>query len=220
MPRMNDAVASLLREYAELLAITGGDPFRARNYEKAAKAVGGYAGDIDGLSEAALVKIPGVGKSIAGKIAEFQGTGTITAVEELRGKVPPGVRELTKVPGLAPSGRCSLNRELAITSIPQLQEAVHQGRLRNLAGFGARSEERILRGLAVMTGDRVLLPVAMDTATSIIAGLEPLAERVSYAGSLRRMRETVGDVDILATAEGEGDAGRLMGTAADARGHR
>jgi DNA polymerase (family X) len=210
MARTNDAVAALLREYAELLAITGGDPFRARNYEKAAKAVGGYPGDIDGLSEPALVKIAGVGKSIAGKIAEYQATGGISAVEELRGKVPAGVRELTRVPGLGPKRAMQLSRELGIATVAGLRDAVNQGRLRNLAGFGPKSEERILRGLAVMTGDRVLLPVAMDTATSIIAGLEPLAERVSYAGSLRRMRETIGDVDVLATAADDGGAQRLM----------
>jgi DNA polymerase (family X) len=210
MARMNDAVAALLREYAELLAITGGDPFRARNYEKAAKAVGGYPGDIDGQGQAALVKIPGVGKSIAGKIAEYQATGGISALEELRGKVPAGVRELTRVPGLGPKRAMRLSRELGIASVAELEDAVHRGRLRNLAGFGAKSEERILRGLAVMTGDRVLLSVAMGTATSVIAALEPLAERVSYAGSLRRMRETVGDVDILATADNAESAARLM----------
>ena len=203
-------VAGLLREYAELLAITGGDPFRARNYEKAAKAVGGYSGDIDGMGEAALVTIPGVGKSIAGKIAEFQAAGTIAALDELRGKVPPGVRELTRVPGLGPKRAMQLSRELNIASVTDLEEAVKAGRLRNLGGFGAKSEERILRGLAVMTHDRVLLNAAMDTATGIVAALQPLAERVEYAGSLRRMRETIGDVDILATAEGEGDAARLM----------
>ena len=210
MARTNDVVAALLREYAELLAITGGDPFRARNYEKAAKAVGGYAGDIDGLAEAALTTIPGVGKSIAAKIAEYQATGTIAALDELRGKVPPGVRELTKVPGLGPKRAMQLSRELGIASVAGLDEAVRQGRLRNLAGFGPKSEERILRGLAVMTHDRVLLSTAMDTATSVIAALQPLAERVSYAGSLRRMRETIGDVDILATAGAEGDAAAIM----------
>jgi DNA polymerase (family 10) len=210
MARTNDVVAALLREYAELLAITGGDPFRARNYEKAAKAVGGYAGDIDGLAEAALTAIPGVGKSIAAKIAEYQAAGAIAALEELRGKVPPGVRELTKVPGLGPKRAMQLSRELGVASVADLDEAVKQGRLRNLAGFGAKSEERILRGLAVMTHDRVLLSTAMDTATSVIAALAPLAERVSYAGSLRRMRETIGDVDILATADNEGDAAAIM----------
>jgi DNA polymerase (family 10) len=210
MARTNDVVAALLREYAELLAITGGDPFRARNYEKAAKAVGGYAGDIDGLAEAALTTIPGVGKSIAAKIAEYQATGTIAVLEELRGKVPPGVRELTKVPGLGPKRAVQLSRELGVASVADLAEAVKHGRLRNLAGFGPKSEERILRGLAVMTHDRVLLSTAMGTATAIIEALAPLAERVAYAGSLRRMRETIGDVDILATADNEGDAAAIM----------
>ncbi|HEX3957131.1 MAG TPA: DNA polymerase/3'-5' exonuclease PolX [Trebonia sp.] len=210
MARTNDVVAALLREYAELLAITGGDPFRARNYEKAAKAVGGSAGDIDGMPEPALITIPGVGKSIAGKIAEYQATGTIAALDELRGKVPPGVRELTKVPGLGPKRAMQLSRELGIASVADLAEAVKLGRLRNIAGFGPKSEERILRGLAVMTNDRVLLSTAMDTATAIIEALAPLAERVGYAGSLRRMRETIGDVDILATADNEGDAAAIM----------
>jgi DNA polymerase (family X) len=210
MARTNDVVAALLREYAELLAITGGDQFRARNYEKAAKAVGGYPGDIDGMAASALTAIPGVGKSIAGKIAEYQATGTIAVLDELRGKVPPGVRELTKVPGLGPKRAMQLSRELGIASVADLDAAVRQGSLRDLAGFGAKSEERILRGLAVMTHDRVLLSTAMDTAISVIEALRPLAERVAYAGSLRRMRETIGDVDILATAEGEQDAARLM----------
>src|SRR5579862_464963 len=147
MARTNDVVAELLREYAELLAITGGDPFRARNYEKAAKAVGGYSGDIDGMGESALVSIPGVGKSIAGKIAEFQATGAIAALDELRAKVPAGVRELTRVPGLGPKRALQLSRELTISSVTDLEEAVKAGRLRNLGGFGAKSEERILRGL-------------------------------------------------------------------------
>ncbi len=210
MARTNDVVAALLREYAELLAITGGDQFRARNYEKAAKAVGGFAGDIDGMREPALVTIPGVGKSIAAKIAEYQATGTIAALEELRGKVPPGVRELHEGAGPGPRRAMQLSRELGLASVADLGEAVKRGRLRDLAGFGAKSEERILRGLAVMTHDRVLLSTAMDAATAVIEAIAPLAERVTYAGSLRRMRETIGDVDILATAGSEGDAAGIM----------
>jgi DNA polymerase (family 10) len=210
MARTNDVVAGLLREYAELLAITGDDPFRTRNYEKAAKAVGGYAGDIDGMAQPDLLAIPGVGKSIAAKIAEYERTGTIAALEELRGRVPPGVRELTRVPGLGPKRALQLCRELNIASVAELEEAVKAGRLRDVAGFGGKSQERILRGLAVMTPDRVLLNVAMEVAAGIVAELAPMAERVEYAGSLRRMRETIGDVDILATAEAEPDAARLM----------
>jgi DNA polymerase (family X) len=215
MARINDVVAGLLREYAELLAITGEDQFRARNYEKAAKAVGGYARDIDGMAQGELVKIPGVGKSIAAKIIEYGQSGAIAALVELRGKVPPGVRELTRVPGLGPKRALQLSQELNIGSVDGLREALEAGRLRDLAGFGGKSEERIRRGLAVMSQDRVLLNVALEVATEIVVALAPLAERVEHAGSLRRMRETIGDVDVLATAEGDGDATRLMAAFAE-----
>jgi DNA polymerase (family 10) len=210
MASMNEAVAGLLREYAELLAITGGDPFRARNYEKAAKAVAGHPADVTAIPEPALTSIPGVGKSIAAKITEFKRTGTIKAVEEQRAKVPPGVRELTRVPGLGPKRAMQLSRELGIATVSDLEAAVSEGKLRNIAGFGPKSEERILRGLAVMTTDRVLLNVALSTATDIVGALRDAAEHVEYAGSLRRWRETIGDVDILATAEDDAHAERIM----------
>jgi DNA polymerase (family 10) len=210
MTSMNEAVAGLLREYAELLAITGGDPFRARNYEKAAKAVAGHPADVTTMAESALTSIPGVGKSIAAKITEFKRTGTIKAVEEQRAKVPPGVRELTRVPGLGPKRAMQLSRELGIATVSDLEAAVSEGKLRNIAGFGPKSEERILRGLAVMTHDRVLLNVALSTATDIVGALRDAAGQVEYAGSLRRWRETIGDVDILATAEDDAHAERIM----------
>ena len=207
---MNEAVAGLLREYAELLAITGGDPFRARNYEKAAKAVAGHPADVTTMAESALTSIPGVGKSIAAKITEFKRTGTIKAVEEQRAKVPPGVRELTRVPGLGPKRAMQLSRELGIATVSDLEAAVSEGKLRNIAGFGPKSEERIQRGLAVMTTDRVLLNVALSTATDIVGALRDSTEHVEYAGSLRRWRETIGDVDILATAGDDAHAERIM----------
>ena len=206
---MNEAVAGLLREYAELLAITGGDPFRARNYEKAAKAIAGHPADISTMTEAALTAIPGVGKSTAAKVAEFKRAGTIGALEELRATIPPGVRDLTRVPGLGPKRAIQLSRELGISTVADLQAAVGEGKLRDLAGFGPKSEERILRGLAVMTNDRVLLNVAMDTATEVVNALRESTERIEYAGSLRRMRETVGDVDVLATAADDAQAARI-----------
>ena len=102
MASINEEVAALLREYAELLGLTGGDPFRARNYEKAAKSVGGYPDDIGAIPDAALTRIPGVGSSIAAKIAEYRRTGTIKVVDDLRAKVPPGALLLAKVPGVGP----------------------------------------------------------------------------------------------------------------------
>src|ERR1700678_2589590 len=121
MSSPNEAVASLLREYAELVTITGGDQFREPNYERAAKAVAGHPADVSGLGEAALVKIPGVGKSIAGKITEYRRSGTFAALEELRVRIPPGVRDLTKVPGLGPKRAVQLSRELSIASVADLE---------------------------------------------------------------------------------------------------
>jgi DNA polymerase (family 10) len=162
------------------------------------------------MPEPALTSIPGVGKSIAAKITEFKRTGTIKAVEEQRAKVPPGVRELTRVPGLGPKRAMQLSRELGIATVSDLEAAVSEGKLRNIAGFGPKSEERILRGLAVMTHDRVLLNVALSTATDIVGALRDAAGQVEYAGSLRRWRETIGDVDILATADDDAHAERIM----------
>jgi len=156
MASTNEEVAALLREYAELLEITGGDQFRARNYEKAAKSVAGYPEDLAALPDAALTKIGGVGSSIAAKIAEYRRTGTIAALDELRAKVPPGTLQLAKVPGVGPKRAVQLARELGIGSLDELDEAVRAGRLRGLAGFGPKSEERILRGIGVAAGDTSL----------------------------------------------------------------
>jgi histidinol phosphatase-like PHP family hydrolase len=156
MASTNGEVAAMLREYAELLSITGGDPFRARNYEKAAKAVAGYPGDLAAVPDTALTKIPGVGTSIAGKIAEFRRTGTIAAVDELRATIPPGVLQIATVPGIGPKRALQLSRELGIGSIDDLDAAVRGGRLRRVSGFGAKSEERILRSIGVITRDQPL----------------------------------------------------------------
>ena len=156
MASANEDAAAVLREYAELLAITGGDQFRARNYEKAAKVVAGYPGDLAAVPDAALTRIPGVGTSIAGKIIEFRRTGTVAAVDALRAKIPPGVLQIAKVPGLGPRKALQLSRELDIASVADLEAAVRSGRLRGLSGFGARSEERILRSIEVITRDQPL----------------------------------------------------------------
>jgi DNA polymerase (family 10) len=205
MAWLNEDVAGLLREYAELTQITGGDPFRARNYQRAARSVRGWADDISRLDAAGLRAIPGVGASIAAKIAEYRDTGSIKALDALRAKIPPGVREMTKVPGLGPKRAVQLHRELGISSVDELAEAVRDGRLGRLPGFGAKSEERIGAGIEVYRQgrERVLLDVAMPAAAAMVAELSavPGCQRCQYAGSLRRMRETVGDLDILAAAD-------------------
>ena len=211
MAWLNEEIAALLREYAELAQITGGDVFRARNYEKAARSVRGWGDDIGPLDARALRAIPGVGASIAAKIAEYRDTGTIEALEELRAQIPPGVLELTRVPGLGPKRALQLNRDLGVESVEDLAAAITAGRLDELAGFGAKSGERIASGIEVYRQgrERVLLDVASQTATTMVAVLSaaPGCQRCAYAGSLRRMRETIGDVDILAAAD---DSAPLM----------
>jgi len=203
MAWFNEEVAGLLREYAELTQITGGDVFRVRNYEKAARSVRGWADDIGQLDVTALRAIPGVGASIAAKIAEYRESGSIRALDELRAKIPPGVLELTRVPGLGPKRALQLNRDLGVQSVDDLAAAIKAGRLDGLAGFGAKSEERIAAGIEVYRQgrERVLLDVALRTATEMVDALTPLSQRCAYAGSLRRWRETIGDIDILAAAD-------------------
>ncbi|HJY01812.1 MAG TPA: DNA polymerase/3'-5' exonuclease PolX [Streptosporangiaceae bacterium] len=218
MAWLNEQVAGLLREYAELTQITGGDVFRARNYEKAARSVRGWGEDISQLDPKGLRAIPGVGASIAAKIAEYLATGRIAALDELRAKIPAGVLELTRVPGLGPKRALQLNHDLGVSSVDELAAAVKAGRLEGLAGFGARSEERIASGIEVYRQgrERVLLDVALHTATTMVAAMSaiPGCQRCAYAGSLRRWRETIGDVDILAAAD---DSAPLM--AAFSAGH-
>jgi DNA polymerase (family X) len=211
MAQVNEEVAALLSEYAELLQITGGDPFRARNYEKAAKSVAGHSDDVGRLDPAALRQIPGVGTSIAKKITEFQQTGAIAALEELRAAVPVGVRELTRIPGLGPRRAFQLCTDLGLRSVSELTTAIDEGRLRDLKGFGIKSEEKLRHGIELLrsVGQRVTLNVAADIAARVVAVISavPGCERCTHAGSLRRYRETIGDIDILAAAR---DSAPLM----------
>lgn len=202
MARANERVAGLLAEYAELLAMTGGDRFKIRSYEKAARGVGGYATDLATLDEADIRKIPNVGASIAGKVNQAVQTGTFPQLEELRGQIPAGVLTLMRVPNLGPAKALAVYRELGIADIDALLAAVENGDLRQLKGFGPRTEEVIRTGIELVRGGagRVLMATALDLAESIVDRLAPLADRCTYAGSLRRGKETVGDIDILAAA--------------------
>jgi DNA polymerase (family 10) len=208
MARANEVVEALLYEYADLMAITGGEAFRVRTYEKAARSVGGYHADVSTLDEKALQAIPNVGTSTARKILEFFETGTIHALEELRAQIPAGVRQLISIPGLGPKKAMVLYREMHIASVEELADAIHDGSLHGLKGFGEKTEENILRGIELMqqAGDRVQLGVAMDLAEEIVEELSSVrgCRTCTYAGSLRRMAETIGDIDILVASDRPG----------------
>ncbi|MBB2911478.1 DNA polymerase (family 10) [Streptosporangium becharense] len=195
MARANDDVAAALEEYAELFAMTGGDAFRVRSYQKAAKAISGFPEDI---ATTAVRSVPGVGEAIAKKVEEYLERGSFRQLDDLREKVPEGVRRLTRVPSLGPKRAVFLYRELGVDSPEALVRAITEGRLKGVRGFGAKTEENLLKGVEQLeqSSARVHIGVAMDLAERIIASLP--AERIAYAGSLRRMKETIGDVDILA----------------------
>ena len=203
MASANDDAAAMLREYAELLSITGGDPFRVRNYEKAAKAVGGYPGDLGAVPDAGLTKIPGVGKSIAGKLLELRRTGTIAAVDELRATIPAGVQQIARVSGIGPKRALQLNRELGIASVADLDAAVRAGRLRKVSGFGAKSEERILRVLTAVLRDQPLRdalaalpsdPSVEQIEAALAANVPELADRAAAPAASTRALVQVKDL--------------------------
>ncbi len=205
MPRANDQVEAVLVEYADLLTITGGDAFKTRAYEKAARAVAGYSGDVSELDAKALQKIPGIGRSIAEKIVDYCRTGTFKGLGEQRAEIPAGVRALVDIPTLGPKKALTLYRELNIASVDELVEAIKAGRLDGMRGFGPKSAQNLLHGVELLrrSGGRMLLDAATALAEQIVGALSsvPGCLRCSHAGSLRRFRESVGDLDVLAASD-------------------
>ncbi|MCQ0013362.1 helix-hairpin-helix domain-containing protein [Actinomadura madurae] len=127
MARANDEAAALIQELADLLSITGGDAFKIRAYEKAARAIAGHPDDISELDLAGLRKIPTVGEAIAKKVLDYTATGTIRQVEELRTQIPAGVRALTAIPTLGPKKALAVYEELGISSVDELGAAIKEG---------------------------------------------------------------------------------------------
>lgn len=204
MARSNDEVGALLQEYADLISITGGEAYKARAYEKAARAVAGHHTDVKTLDLKGLQQIPNVGRSVAEKIREHLQTGRVAALDDLRTRIPAGLRQLIEIPTLGPKKAQVLHDELGISSVDELLDAIQRERLRGLKGFGEKTEENILHGIKLMqqAGDRLHLNVTMELADDILAELSTVTgcARCTYAGSLRRFRETTRDLDILAAA--------------------
>ncbi|MFI6902542.1 DNA polymerase/3'-5' exonuclease PolX [Nonomuraea sp. NPDC050394] len=199
MARANEQAAAALQEYAELFALTGGDAFRVRSYQKAVKAIAGFPEDI---AQVDVRKVPGVGEAIALKIEEFLERGSFRQLDALRAKVPDGVRRLTSVPTLGPKTAIMLFEDFGIDSPAALAEAITAGRLDGVKGLGPKTLANLAKGIEQMeqAGRRVHVGVAMSLAEQVIASLSDLATRIGYAGSLRRMKDTIGDIDILAVA--------------------
>lgn len=204
-PWTNAEIADIMDRIGDLVEVSEKEgPFQVRAYHRAADNIRHLDGDIVRIwQEGALEDIPGVGKAIAKKIDELMRTGHLRFLEELEKEVPPGVLDMLGVPGIGPKRARMFWKKLGITSVEELKKAAESGKLRTLPGMGAKSERKILEGIALLQSipDRIPLGEARPLAERIIEELERLGpeivEKISLAGSARRWRETVGDLDIL-----------------------
>lgn len=206
MPIHNADVAAIFEEIANLLEIQGANPFRIRAYRNAARTVGELGRDIKTLLKKGedLTQPPGVGDDLAAKIHEIVETGKCSMLDKLHKELPPAITELLKVSGLGPKRVKALYHDLDVQTLEQLYRAAHDGRIRQLAGFGEKTEQRILESVKthVTQARRFKLAVASQYADALMAYLQKVkgVGQVVVAGSFRRMKETVGDLDILVTA--------------------
>ncbi|GAC1366887.1 MAG: DNA polymerase/3'-5' exonuclease PolX [Actinomycetota bacterium] len=202
MATSNAEVAAALHELADLLELDGSDRFRPLAYRRAGDAVRGLGREVAALTEAELVGIHGIGKATAARVRELLDTGSIASLEALRRRFPPGVLQMTRLSGLGAKKALALHQALGVHNLDELKEAILAGRLAEVAGFGAKTGENLLRAIERHTPEEQRVPVveAMALAEDLLALLRsfPEVEWATCAGSLRRMRETIGDLDLLA----------------------
>ncbi|HYD40760.1 MAG TPA: DNA polymerase/3'-5' exonuclease PolX [Anaeromyxobacter sp.] len=200
-------IAHALREIGALLELEGENPFKIRAYETGARALEGLSGDLATLvAEKRLTDIPGIGEALAGKIASLHLTGRSETLDKLRARHPPGILELLQVPDLGPKKIAALHAALGVATLADLEAACRAGRVAGVKGFGGKTQARILEGIErvrTRSADRrVLLADALLEAEPLVAHLRaaPAALAVELAGSARRGRETVGDLDVVAAS--------------------
>ena len=203
----NAEIAQAFDELGDLYELDGAVVYRVLAYRNAAKAIRDSAASVEEMARAGTVtKLPGVGKTIADKIDALLETGTIPAADKLKAKFPPGLVEVTRIPGLGPKRARKLFDELGISSLEELRAAAEQEQLRGVAGFGPKAEENILAALAAGADGkpraRTLLSRALGIGEALVEALREhrASDRVELAGSARRLAETCKDLDIVATA--------------------
>ena len=201
----NRELADIFEKMADILEFKGENPFKVNAYRKVARVLKDLSEDVAEIAkEGKLEGIPGVGSGIAKKIKEYLETGRIAKYEEVKEGVPAELIEMMKIPGMGPKTVALVYKKLGISTISALEEAVKEGRLRELFGMGPKKEENILRGIRLLReskGRKILgqaLPLVEEIISLLKEGSKTL-NKIEPAGSLRRMRETVGDLDILAT---------------------
>lgn len=205
-PADKKTIVSTLERIALLLELSGANPFKSRAFQNGARALQSYEGDLaEGFASGELKKIKGVGKGILTEVDTLLDDGTSQALDELEAVVPAGLLEIAKVPGLGPKRVKTLYDKLGIESLGELEYACNENRLVQLDGFGAKTQEKILKGIDAIRrfSGRHLLSDAWATADQLletIGGVKGV-EKIELAGSLRRRRETIKDVDILVAAD-------------------
>jgi len=205
MPVHNAEIAAMFDQTAELLEIEGANPFRVRAYRKAARTIEALPKSLTSLLAAGedLSKLPGIGKDLAAKIAGILASGKFEVLQSLKRELPGELGDIAAIPGLGPKRVKILYDRLHIRTLEDLRRAARAGRIRELKGFGEKSEQRILVALGkpILTEKRFKLSVAEAEAEALIKYVKPFVGRgqIAVAGSYRRRRETVGDLDIVVT---------------------
>ena len=203
MPVHNADIADIFNQIADLLEIESANPFRIRAYRNAARLLQGMGQETSAYLKQGkdLTELPGIGKDLAAKIQEILDTGTCQALEKLRKQTPAGLTDLLHIPGLGPKRVHALYHELDVHTPEQLLRAAKDGRVRALPGFGAKTEQSIIADIEahVQQKQRIKLVTAAQYAVPLVTYLKKVhgVEEVVVAGSYRRRKETVGDLDIL-----------------------
>ena len=207
---LNPAIVAAFQEMATLLEITGANGFKINAHAKVARVVEGLSEDLASIAAGPdagkqLAAIDGIGASSAKKIAELANTGAITELDELRAKVPEGLRDVMRVPGLGPKTVGRLWSELGFESLDDLEAGLADGSVEKLPRMGRKTVENLASSIAFMkaAGDRRRIGDALPLAERIVETLEAVGgvSRITHAGSLRRGRDTIGDIDILVVAD-------------------
>jgi len=207
MPIHNKEIGDCFDQVADLLEIGGANPFRIRAYRQAANTVSRLPRSVAEMLKQGeeLSELPGIGKDLAGKIVEIVRSGKLQLLEDLKKKNPPGITALLQVPSLGPQRVKKLNKELKVKSLADLEKAAKEGRIRGLGGFGEKTERRILEALQRTHGVerrfRWMLAKQMTLPLLDYLRKSKRVKDLEVAGSYRRRKDTVGDVDILATSE-------------------
>ena len=202
----NQEIAKIFRQIADILEIKGENPFSIRAYQRAAQNIESIPEDIEILIKEDKVKsIPGIGKDLEEKIKEIASKGRLQFLEDLKKDIPQSLLDILNIPGVGPKTAKLLHEKLGIRDIVMLERMANAGKIRQLPGIREKTEENILRGIELLKRgqDRMDLKTATDVADSFVRELKKIKEvkKIDAAGSLRRMKETVRDIDILVSSK-------------------